>query len=125
MPRGRGYDDDDLDDGYDDDADYGDDDGGGAGGGGGGGGAEEDSFPDGELLNATYDAVEAVVGATFGEAAIVAALRACNYEPERAIGHLLDPPAPRVAEVRGKAAKKAAARTAAARRLCCGTGRWI
>jgi len=84
MPRGRGYDDDDLDDGYDDEAEYDEYDAAGAGAGAGAGsagGSAEDAFPDGELLNATYDAVEAVVGATFGEAAIVAALR--GPSPER------------------------------------------
>ena len=98
-----------LDD--DDYGDYGDDDdgddydyGAGAGAGAGAAGAGgDDGFPDAELLNATYDAVEAVVGAGFGEAAIVAALRASDYDPDRAIGRLLDPPAPAAAKKGAKA----------------------
>jgi hypothetical protein len=44
------------------------------------------------LLNTVYDDVSRVVGETFDEDKIVAALRACNYNPENAIGYLLDPP---------------------------------
>jgi translation elongation factor EF-1alpha len=43
-------------------------------------------------LNSVYDDVSRVVGETFDEDSIVAALRTCNYNAELAIGHLLDPP---------------------------------
>jgi len=103
--HGRGYDDDDLD-GYDDYDDYdaaADAEAAAAAeaeefaaaveGGPGSGAGEE--FPDAQLLEASFDDVARVVGETFGEGAIVAALRACNYQPELAIGHLLDPPVTR------------------------------
>ena len=73
-----------------------------------------DLYPDADLLNVAVPAVEAVVGeSTFTEAAVVAALRACDYDVERSIGLLLDPPPPVVAKAKAKAKAPAPKATAA------------
>jgi len=75
--------------------------------------AEGEYADDGELIDATYDAVLGEVGNAFTEDEIVSALRAANYDPDGAIDRLLTLEAERKAKAKAKAASKAAAKQAA------------